>query len=72
MQFLGAIKKWQVCTLLYKTQKWQKTPQDSAVTEANWVQIPMFLHVPRAHEQGQICICGFVSKICTGKKLLRF
>jgi len=24
----------------------------------------MFLHNPRAYEQGQICICGFMSKIC--------
>jgi len=27
----------------------------------------MFLHIPRAHEQGQICIYGFVSKIALGK-----
>jgi len=34
IQFLGAIKKWQVWVFLYKTQKWRKTPTDSAVTEA--------------------------------------
>jgi len=32
----------------------------------------MFLHISRAREQGQICIYGFMDKICSGKKLLRF
>ena len=27
----------------------------------------MFLHIPRVHEQRQIWICGFMSKICLGK-----
>ena len=27
----------------------------------------MFLHIPRAHQHGQICIIGFVSKICLEK-----
>jgi hypothetical protein len=34
MQFLGAIKKVASLGALYKTQKWRKTPTDSAVTEA--------------------------------------
>jgi len=34
MQSLGAIKKWQVWTFRAKTQKWRKTPTDSAATEA--------------------------------------
>jgi hypothetical protein len=34
MQFLGAIKKWQVSSLLYKTQKWRKNSTYSAVIEA--------------------------------------
>jgi len=29
-------------------------------------------YFPRTHEQGQICICGFVSTMGLGKKLLRF
>jgi len=36
------------------------------------LRLPMFLHIPRAHEQGQMCIYGFMSKICLGKKILRF
>jgi len=32
----------------------------------------MFLHIPRAHEQGQIGIYGFMSKICLESRLLRF
>ena len=41
-----------------KTQKWRKTPTDSAVTEAKLV------HIPRAHEQGQICVREFMNTIC--------
>jgi len=33
------------------------------VTEPKQVRILMFLHIPSAHEQGQICICGFMSKL---------
>jgi len=32
----------------------------------------MFLYIPRTHEQGQICICGFMSKICLLKIFLAF
>jgi len=31
MQFLGAIKKWQVRWLLYKTKKWRENPPYSAL-----------------------------------------
>jgi len=32
----------------------------------------MFLHNLRAYEQGQICIYGFMSEMCPGKKFWRF
>ena len=32
----------------------------------------MFLPIPRAHKHGQICIYGFMGKICPEKKLLHF
>jgi len=32
----------------------------------------MVLHIPSAHEQGQICIYAFLSKMYLGKKFLRF
>jgi len=34
MQFLGAIKNWQIWVLLYKMQKWRENPTDWAITEA--------------------------------------
>jgi len=40
--------------------------------EAKYVRIPMFVHIPRALEQGQICIYGFIRKTWLGKKFLRF
>ena len=46
----------------------RKTHTDSTVTEPKFVRIPIFLYIPRAHEQGQICIYGFMGKICIGKK----
>ena len=52
--------------------KWRKLPTYLTVTEPNYVRIPIFLHVPRAHQQGQICICGFMRKICFGKKVPEF
>ena len=53
-------------------RKMAKTPYYLTVTEPNYVRIPIFLHVPRAHQQGQICICGFMRKICFGKKVPEF
>jgi len=50
MQFLGAIKKWPAWTFHAKTQKWRENTADSAATEAKYVRIPMFLHIPRALE----------------------
>jgi len=49
--------------------KWRKTPTDSTVIEPKYVGIPIFLHIPRAFEQGQICIYGFRRKIWLAKKL---
>jgi len=34
--------------------KWCKNRTDSAITEPKQVRIPMFLHIPKAHEEGQI------------------
>jgi len=51
--------------------KWRKPHTDLTVIESKYVRNPIFLHIPRAHEQGQICICGFMGKMCSGKKILR-
>jgi hypothetical protein len=72
MQFSGTIKKLASLFLRLQNAKWQKPPTDSTVIEPKYVRIPMFLHIPRALEQGQICIHGFIRKIWLGKKFLRF
>jgi len=63
MMFLGGINKVASLGAFMQTQKWRKNPKDSAVIEAKYVRITMLLHIPRAHGQRQICICGFMSKI---------
>ena len=53
----------------------RKSPTILTVTEPKYVPIPIFLHIPRAHKQGQICIYGVVGKIlmiCLDKKFLCF
>ena len=40
--------------------KWRENPTDSTVIETKYIRIPIFLHIPRALEQGQICILGFI------------
>ena len=47
--------------------KWRKLPTDLTVTESKYVRNPIFLHIPTPHEQGQICIGGFMGKMCFGK-----
>jgi len=55
MQFLvGAIKKMARLNPWRQNAKWRKSPTDSTVTEPKYVRILIFLHIPRAHEQGQI------------------
>jgi len=68
MQFLGAIKKVASPFTFIQNAKVAENPTYSTVTEAKWIRIPMFLHNLKAYEQGQICICGFMSQICPGKK----
>ena len=72
MQFFGTIKKLSSLFPRLQNAKWQKTPTDSTVIAPKHVQIPRFLHIPRALEQGQICIYGFMRKIWLGKKVLLF
>ena len=72
MQFLGTIKKLASLFPRLQNAKWQKTRIISAFTEPKYVRIPIFLHIPRALEHGQMCMYGFIGKICPGKKLLRF
>jgi len=74
MQFICTIKKVANLNLWCQNAKWQNPLADSTVTEPKFVRIPVFsgLHTPRAHEQGQVCIYGFMGKICLGKKVLRF
>jgi len=56
--------------------KRRKNPTDLTVNETKTGPIPNVLAYStwRAHEQGQICRgkYGFMSKICLGKKFLRF
>jgi len=68
MQFLGTIQKLASLLPSLQNAKWQKTPTDSTVIEPKYVRIPMFLHIPRALEQGQICKYRFIRKIWLGKK----
>jgi len=56
IQFLGAIKKVASLGTFIQNAKLWKTRRDSAVTEPKYVRIPMFLHIPRAYEQEQICM----------------
>jgi len=72
MQFVGAVKKVASLNLWRQNAKWRKPPSDSTVIEPKYARIPMFLHIPLAHEQGQIYIHGFVGKICLGKRFLHF
>jgi len=59
-------------TLIQNAKWWKKYAQIRSSPNQNKSRIRMFLHIPRAHEQGQICICGFMSKICLWEKFLRF
>jgi len=72
MQFLGTIKKLASLFPRLQNAKWRETPTDSTVIEPKYVGIPMFLHFPRALEQGRICIYGFIREIWLAKKFLRF
>jgi len=71
-QFLGAIKKLASLFSRLQNAKWRKTPTDSIAIEPKYVRIPMFLHIPRALEQGQICMYGFIREVWLWKKFLRF
>jgi len=70
MQFLGTTQKLASLFPRLQNAKWRKTPTDSTVIDPKYVQIPMFLHIPRALEQWQICIQGFSRQISLGKKVL--
>jgi len=54
MQFLGTIQKLGSLFPRLQNAKWRKTPTNSAFTEPKCVRIPMFLHIPRSHDHGQI------------------
>ena len=56
MQFLGTIQKLASLFPRLQNAKWREPPTDSTVIEAKYVRIPMFLHIPRALEQGKICM----------------
>ena len=71
IQFSGSIKKLARLFPRLKNANWLKTPTDSTVIEPKYVGIPMFLHIPRALDQEQICIHRFIRKIWLGKKFFR-
>jgi len=64
MQFFGAIKKVASLGTFIHHAKWWKNRTDSAIAESIYVRTPMFLHISRAYEQGQICIYGSMGKTC--------
>jgi len=72
MQILGTIKKLASLFQRLQNAKWLKPLTDSTVIEPKYVHIPIVLHVPRALEQGQICMYGFIRKIWFGTKFLTF
>jgi hypothetical protein len=76
MQFLGTTKKLASLFPRLQNAKRRKTPTDLTVNETKIGPIPNVLAYStwRAHEQGQICrgTYGFMSKMCLGKKFLRF
>jgi len=72
MQFICTEKKVASLNPWHQNARWRDPLTDSTVTKPKYVQIPLFLHILRAHAQGQICIYGFVGKIYLGKKFLRF
>jgi len=59
MQFLGTIQKLASLFPRLQNAKWRKNPIISAVTEAKYVRIPMFLRNPRAREHGETCIYAY-------------
>jgi len=63
MQFVGTIKKLAILFPRLQNAKWRNNSTDLTVIEPKYVRIPMFLHIPRALEHGQICIHGFIRKI---------
>jgi len=50
MQFLGTIKELASLFPRIQNAKWRETPTDSTVIKSKYVQVPMFLHIPRALE----------------------
>jgi len=52
MQFICTAKKVASLNPWRQNAKWRKSLTDSSVTEPTYIHIPIFLHIPRAHEQG--------------------
>jgi len=53
-------------------RKLAENPTDSTVFEPKYFQIPMLFHIPRALEQGQKSMYGFLRKFWLWKRFLRF
>jgi len=62
MQFTGTIKKLASLFLWHQNAKWWNPSAESTVTSSKLVRIQNFLDIPKAHEQEQICIRGFMGK----------
>jgi len=69
MQFLGATQKVASPCALIQNTKTVENPHRFGCHRSKIGPNPKVLAyiIPRAHEQGQICIYGFVSKLCLGK-----
>jgi len=72
MQFSGTIKTLASLFPRLQNAKWRKTPTDSTVIEPKYVGILIFLHIPRALEQGQICMSGCIRMRWLAKKVVTF
>jgi len=69
---LDTIKKLESLVPWRQNANWRKTSTESTVTSPKYVWIQIFVNIPTAHEQGQKCIRGFMGKISSGEKFLRF
>jgi len=67
MQFLCAINKAASLNLWRQNAKWPKPITVSTVTKPKYVQILIFLHIPRAHELGKYAYVGLFVKCALGK-----
>jgi len=72
MQFLGAIKKVASLGAFIQNAKVAGKSNRFGCHRKKIGQNPNVLHILRVHEQEQICIYGFLNKMCLKKKFWSF